>query len=32
MGPDGRPLNVLAYLTTAAIFAASHGLIVSWIL
>jgi NRAMP (natural resistance-associated macrophage protein)-like metal ion transporter len=29
---NGRALNVLAYITTAAIFAASIGLIVSWIL
>jgi len=28
---NGRTLNVLAYMTTAAIFAASFGLIVSWI-
>jgi Mn2+/Fe2+ NRAMP family transporter len=28
---NGRALNVLAYITTAAIFAASLGLIVSWI-
>jgi Mn2+/Fe2+ NRAMP family transporter len=29
---NGRTLNVLGYITTAAIFAASFSLIVSWIL
>jgi NRAMP (natural resistance-associated macrophage protein)-like metal ion transporter len=29
---NGRALNVLAYITTAALFAATLGLIVSWIL
>jgi Mn2+/Fe2+ NRAMP family transporter len=29
---NGRALNVLAYFTTGAIFAASFGLVLSWIL
>jgi NRAMP (natural resistance-associated macrophage protein)-like metal ion transporter len=29
---NNKPLNVLAYITTGAIFAASLGLVVSWIL